>query len=629
MEIIKKQISIDACRSHKQGLLPYIHSISGSLIEETSKDNNNYGHFVCDLSGTTGIIKYLDIIEKYNTIKKILRLAHYCKCIKLKNSGVALKKCDYINFNDNSIKCDNICEDIKKPFNYEPLDNNFIVLDENTFIPEGEHNLKIGNNYVIINNFNFYNRCEKWAKENKLVSNNLGDYFQFIQYVDENIINSKNAINSFTLVSPYVEIPVLFEEEYVNDTLYYPYEYSISGTEKELITISGESFSAIVGTEIVNIEVENEDEVSINKQFISGITVESRLQKLIHPSAIEVANGYIGFLNSWEKEVNNDIITEAGAIFECVFKRKESETVPTIEINEKDVFQIINISNKEENSNMYEWWECRLIDNEDGFQCYEGDVNEEFIDLNYRDNINSDFKYFRKITILSCLKNYINTPNDGDIYYFMARYKNGKMLIGNGEKTIRNINAYDEIEKLSLPFKIGEPVNVETYNDVVIYDQILNFTTNTVDDNKFCRFTYVIGATSGETNTGIIYTESLRYNPDGYIENIWVDGVINGDLYYEMLDYDTNINYHFNEHYGVSSKVRESKIIEMETNNFKTYKYPLITRDGTERLFFEPKLLTDIIFDRGNASAWEKHFKLSECNTMRDLENYGNNIFNL
>ena len=97
----------------------------------------------------------------------------------------------------------------------------------------------------------------------------------------------------------------------------------------------------------------------------------------------------------------------------------------------------------------------------------------------------------------------------------------------------------------------------------------------------------------------------------------------------KVYDYDTNINYYFNEDYGVSSAVREAKIINMETNNFKTYKYPLITRDGPEKMFFEPKIMTDIIFDRGNAAGWEKHFKLSECNTMKDLENYGNNIFNL
>ena len=48
---------------------------------------------------------------------------------------------------------------------------------------------------------------------------------------------------------------------------------------------------------------------------------------------------------------------------------------------------------------------------------------------------------------------------------------------------------------------------------------------------------------------------------------------------------------------------------------------------------------TDLVFDlygtlvdihtEENAAAWEKHFKLSECNTLEDLENYGNNFFNI
>ena len=78
MEIIKKQISIDACRSHKQGLLPFIHSIDGEKIDNTSKENSNYGHFVCDLSRDTNVIKYLDIIRRYNEIKEIIRNGIFC-----------------------------------------------------------------------------------------------------------------------------------------------------------------------------------------------------------------------------------------------------------------------------------------------------------------------------------------------------------------------------------------------------------------------------------------------------------------------------------------------------------------------------------------------------------------------
>lgn len=42
-----------------------------------------------------------------------------------------------------------------------------------------------------------------------------------------------------------------------------------------------------------------------------------------------------------------------------------------------------------------------------------------------------------------------------------------------------------------------------------------------------------------------------------------------------------------------------------------------------------PKVDIDISIDRGSGAAWEKHFKLMECNTLEDLENYGNNYFNI
>lgn len=46
-------------------------------------------------------------------------------------------------------------------------------------------------------------------------------------------------------------------------------------------------------------------------------------------------------------------------------------------------------------------------------------------------------------------------------------------------------------------------------------------------------------------------------------------------------------------------------------------------------LLEEPKVDIDVSIDRGSGAAWEKHFKLMECNTLEDLENYGNNYFNI
>lgn len=49
----------------------------------------------------------------------------------------------------------------------------------------------------------------------------------------------------------------------------------------------------------------------------------------------------------------------------------------------------------------------------------------------------------------------------------------------------------------------------------------------------------------------------------------------------------------------------------------------------TDGLEFPIKSEVDIELNRGSSAAFENYFKLSECNTMQDLENYQNNWFNL
>ena len=40
-----------------------------------------------------------------------------------------------------------------------------------------------------------------------------------------------------------------------------------------------------------------------------------------------------------------------------------------------------------------------------------------------------------------------------------------------------------------------------------------------------------------------------------------------------------------------------------------------------------PKLDVNVTIDRGGTSVFERHYKLSECNTMQDLEQYHNGEF--
>ena len=55
----------------------------------------------------------------------------------------------------------------------------------------------------------------------------------------------------------------------------------------------------------------------------------------------------------------------------------------------------------------------------------------------------------------------------------------------------------------------------------------------------------------------------------------------------------------------------------------------LTKEDYLTNFSLPPKVDVNVTIDRGGVSAFEKHYKLSECNTMQDLVNYGNNFFNI
>lgn len=131
-------------------------------------------------------------------------------------------------------------------------------------------------------------------------------------------------------------------------------------------------------------------------------------------------------------------------------------------------------------------------------------------------------------------------------------------------------------------------------------------------------------------NNGIIYKESYP------VKVVTAETTINGETkvvkYYE-IDFNNKKVTIYNRDYELSRDGLESTITslpvggvwnENEAINGKVYK-----KEYLNHISEVPKIDVDVEFDRGAAAAFEKHFKLSECNTMEDLENYGNNYFNL
>jgi hypothetical protein len=264
----------------------------------------------------------------------------------------------------------------------------------------------------------------------------------------------------------------------------------------------------------------------------------------------------------------------------------------------------------------YSWWECEKVDY-GNLICGDGEDVPP----------NEDEKY-RNVTIATCIVDAVGACNYGDYFYFLVKYDNGNTNMGG-----KHIDEIGEIKSTEIPYKVGKQMNIETYdNNEVVYDKIISITP-TVENSNVLKIVYAKGITDGadENTSGIHYEETILYEPHKKMV-IPFDGVYMAEIYCDVFLEKSNNEIVYSDEYKLTRETRRAKIIGMEICTQWTEEGAidamLITKDGYEGLQTEPKYDINLTFNRGNASSWEHHFKLSECNTMEDLENYGNNFFN-
>lgn len=98
------------------------------------------------------------------------------------------------------------------------------------------------------------------------------------------------------------------------------------------------------------------------------------------------------------------------------------------------------------------------------------------------------------------------------------------------------------------------------------------------------------------------------------------------DLSAKEVDEDGNVTYVSKER-----KCNQAKLLGFKSMDALNGLKPkvMFKQDIADGLNFPVKSEVDIEINRGAASAFENYFKLAECNTFQDLENYQNNWFNL
>ena len=129
---------------------------------------------------------------------------------------------------------------------------------------------------------------------------------------------------------------------------------------------------------------------------------------------------------------------------------------------------------------------------------------------------------------------------------------------------------------------------------------------------------------------GIKYVETYP------LKTVTATTKINGNdvrVEYKEIDFNNKLVTIYNKDFGLSREGNLAEIQGLPTgeiwNPKEAISSPVIKKEYLNHISEEPIIGVDVTFDRGNASAFENHFKLAECNTYEDIENYGNNYFNL
>lgn len=205
-------------------------------------------------------------------------------------------------------------------------------------------------------------------------------------------------------------------------------------------------------------------------------------------------------------------------------------------------------------------------------------------------------------------------------YYFVVKYDNS------------------ESSPMGLPYAVGNTANVylvDSGRSVYRGDFITKVTTGA----DYVEFEYVIGGYFNGTSkgkyvsyrgSGDVYYEK-RVLDKTHVDYVALDGVDNVPVWSEYVDFDADAKEFYSPRYNLYRTGNTADIITATTGEFWNedwaYDAYLAKEDYLINFSNPPKVDVNVTIDRGGVSAFEKHYKLSECNTMQDLERYNNGEF--
>lgn len=210
-------------------------------------------------------------------------------------------------------------------------------------------------------------------------------------------------------------------------------------------------------------------------------------------------------------------------------------------------------------------------------------------------------------------------------YFFMVKYNNSSDT------------------PMELPYHVGNTANVYYDENGNCRGDILisAWTTDNIFEAKYAIGADLNSDASGNysyAGGGDIYYEKYNYDRH-HLEYVALDGIDNVPVWSEYIDFEGSAKEFYSPRYNLYRTGNTANIIRMNTGEFWTkkdgeghsYAYDayLTKEDYLTNFSLPPKVDVNVTIDRGGVSAFEKHYKLSECNTIQDLTQYGNNFFNI
>lgn len=243
--------------------------------------------------------------------------------------------------------------------------------------------------------------------------------------------------------------------------------------------------------------------------------------------------------------------------------------------------------------------------------------------LSSEDTVNK--QYYRSVTTKESAKRiaevFEEETGSAGTFYFKAKYDNSSD------------------KPMTIPYVSGNTANLYCDENGTCRGDILLSAITDAEQNIF-EAIYAIGAilscdengTCQYNSGGDIYYEKYAYDQN-HLDYVALDGVDNVPVWSQYIDFEGSAKQFYSPSLNLYRTGNTANIIEMTTgdiwNSGYSFDAHLTKEEYLTNFSSPPKVDIDVTIDRGGTSAFENHYKLAECNTIQDLEDYGNNFFNI